>query len=72
MPIRNSIFILRGGRAPPGHGDINVAYEVVKVTTKLPCNIVIRREKTTFYFPLVTSLLWSVVLNFVMWLVGRR
>ena len=26
VPIRNSIFILRGGRAPPGHGDINGKY----------------------------------------------
>jgi hypothetical protein len=39
---------------------------------RLPGDIVIRGKNTTFYFPLVTSLLLSVLLSFVMWLVGRR
>ena len=38
----------------------------------LPGDIVIRGKNTTFYFPLVTSLLLSVLLSFVMWLLGRR
>ena len=39
---------------------------------RLPGDIVIRSKNTTFYFPLVTSLLLSVLLSFVMWLLGRR
>jgi len=39
---------------------------------RLPGDIVIRGKNTTFYFPLVTSLLLSVLLSAVMWLLGRR
>jgi len=39
---------------------------------RLPGDIVIRGKNTTFYFPLVTSLLLSLLLSFVMWLLGRR
>jgi len=37
----------------------------------LPGDIVIERENTTFYFPLVTCLLLSVVLSLVFWLANR-
>jgi hypothetical protein len=39
---------------------------------RLPGDIVIRGKNTTFYFPLVTSLLVSALLSVVMWLIGRR
>ena len=39
---------------------------------RLPGDIYIRRESWTFYFPLATSLLISLVLTFVFWLFGRR
>jgi len=39
---------------------------------RLPGDIVLRGKNTTHYFPLVTSLLLSVLLSFVMWLLGRR
>jgi len=39
---------------------------------RLPGDIVLRGRNTTYYFPLVTSLLLSVLLSFVMWLLGRR
>jgi Zn-dependent protease with chaperone function len=39
---------------------------------RLPGDIVIRGKNSVFYFPLVTCLLLSVVLSFVMWLIGRR
>ena len=39
---------------------------------RLPGDIVVRGKNTTFYFPLVTSLLVSALLSFVMWLLGRR
>ena len=39
---------------------------------RLPGDIVIRGKNTTFYFPLVTSLLVSALLSLIMWLIGRR
>jgi len=39
---------------------------------RLPGDIVIRGKNTAFYFPLVTCLLLSAVLSFILWLFGRR
>jgi hypothetical protein len=38
---------------------------------RLPGDIVYRGKNTVFYFPLATSLLLSVVLSFVLYLIGR-
>ena len=38
---------------------------------RLPGDIVIERENITFYFPLMTCLLVSVVLSLVFWAVNR-
>ena len=37
----------------------------------LPGDIVFRRGNTTFYFPIVTSIILSMVLSAVLWLFGR-
>src|SRR5439155_24330223 len=39
---------------------------------RLPGDIHIQRGNWTFYFPLATSLLLSVVLTLVLWILGRR
>lgn len=39
---------------------------------RLPGDIHIERGNWTFYFPLATSLLLSVVLTLILWIVGRR
>ncbi len=39
---------------------------------RLPGDIHVQRGNWTFYFPLATSLLLSVVLTLVLWLFGRR
>ena len=39
---------------------------------RLPGDITIRGKNSVFYFPLVTSLLISIVLTVVLWLFGRR
>jgi Protein of unknown function (DUF2905) len=39
---------------------------------RLPGDIYIQRGNWTFYFPLATSLLLSVALTLIFWLVGRR
>ncbi|MGM0853281.1 MAG: DUF2905 domain-containing protein [Bacillota bacterium] len=38
---------------------------------KLPGDIIIKKENTTFYFPLMTSILLSVILSVVLYLIGR-
>jgi hypothetical protein len=39
---------------------------------RLPGDIVVRGKNSVFYFPVVTSLLISLVLTLVLWLFGRR
>ena len=38
---------------------------------RLPGDIVVRRENFTLYFPIVTSLILSVVLTLIFWLMRR-
>jgi len=39
---------------------------------RLPGDVSIQRGNWTFYFPLATSLLVSVVLTLTFWIIGRR
>lgn len=39
---------------------------------RLPGDFVYKGRHSVFYFPLMTCLVLSLVLSFVMWLVGRR
>ena len=39
---------------------------------RLPGDVHIQRGNWTFYFPLATSLLLSVVLTLILWILGRR
>ena len=39
---------------------------------RLPGDIYIQRGNWTFYFPLATSLVLSVTLTLILWLIGRR
>jgi hypothetical protein len=39
---------------------------------KLPGDIMIERKNFTFYFPLATSILLSIVISFILWLLGRK
>jgi len=39
---------------------------------RLPGDIYIQRGNWTFYFPLATSLIMSVILTLIVWLLGRR
>lgn len=38
---------------------------------RLPGDIVVQRDNFTFYFPLMTSILVSVLLSLVFWVLGR-
>ena len=39
---------------------------------KLPGDIVLQRKNFTFYFPLATSILLSVILSLLFWIFGKR
>jgi ribose/xylose/arabinose/galactoside ABC-type transport system permease subunit len=39
--------------------------------SRLPGDISFTRGNTTFYFPIVTSIVLSIVLSAVLWLIGR-
>ncbi len=39
---------------------------------RLPGDIVVRRGNVTFYFPLATSIILSLLLTLVFWFIGRR
>ena len=39
---------------------------------RLPGDIVIRGKNTTFYFPLMTCILISLVGSLILWLINRR
>ncbi|WP_158737546.1 DUF2905 domain-containing protein [Alteribacillus sp. YIM 98480] len=38
---------------------------------KLPGDIIIKKENSTFYFPIVTSIVISIVLSLVFYIIGR-
>lgn len=38
---------------------------------KLPGDIVIKKENATFYFPIVTSIIVSIVLSAIFYVIGR-
>jgi hypothetical protein len=39
---------------------------------RLPGDILIRKKNFTFYFPITTGILLSLILTLVFWLAGRR
>jgi hypothetical protein len=39
---------------------------------RLPGDILIQKKNFTFYFPLVTSILLSLILTLLFWLLGKR
>ncbi len=39
---------------------------------RLPGDLVIQRKNFTFYFPLATSILLSIIISFILWFLGRR
>lgn len=53
-------------------GGVIVLSGKVPFLGRLPGDILIQKRNFTFYFPVVTSILISVVLTFILWLVGRR
>lgn len=38
---------------------------------KLPGDIIIKKERFTFYFPITTCIILSIVLSLLFWLIGK-
>ncbi len=38
---------------------------------KLPGDIVVKRENFTFYFPLATSIVISIIVSLILWFINR-
>lgn len=38
---------------------------------RLPGDIYVKRENFTFYFPLATSIILSLILSFILWLIRK-
>lgn len=53
-------------------GVVLLALEKIPGIGKLPGDIIIKRENFTFYFPLATSILLSVILSLVFYFINRR
>ncbi|RXZ02503.1 DUF2905 domain-containing protein [Fictibacillus sp. S7] len=41
------------------------------IVGKLPGDLVFKKGNTTFYFPIVTSIIASIVLSLIMYVIGR-
>lgn len=39
---------------------------------RLPGDIVIQKKNFSFYFPIATSILLSIVISLILWFIGRR
>lgn len=39
---------------------------------KLPGDIYIKKDNFTFYFPLATSIVLTIILTLILWLLGKR
>ena len=53
-------------------GLVLVFFDRVPWIGRLPGDIRVERGNWTFYFPLGTSILVSILLTLVLWLIGRR
>lgn len=53
-------------------GLILIFAEKIPWLGRLPGDIVVKRENFTFYFPLATSIVITIILTLLFWLIGRR
>jgi hypothetical protein len=53
-------------------GIVLVLFDRVPWIGRLPGDIHVQRGNWTFYVPLGTSILLSIILTLVLWLIGRR
>jgi len=64
-------ILLVSGLLLAGAGILFLLADRIGWIGKLPGDIIIKREKVTFYFPLATCILISIVLSLLFWLFRR-
>ncbi len=52
-------------------GVVLLFVEKIPFLGKLPGDILIKKEHFTFYFPLTTSILVSIIISLILYLVGK-
>jgi hypothetical protein len=65
-------FLILLGLIVAGVGGLLLFTGKIPWIGRLPGDIIIQRRNFTFYFPLATSILLSLILTLVFWLIGRR
>jgi len=65
-------FLILLGLIIAAIGGLLLFFEKIPWIGRLPGDIMIQRRNFTFYFPLVTSILLSVILTLIFWLIGRK
>ena len=65
-------FLILLGLIIAAIGGLLLFFEKIPWVGRLPGDIMIQRRNFTFYFPLVTSILLSVILTLIFWLIGRK
>ena len=53
-------------------GGVLLLFGKIPFIGKLPGDIMVQKKNFTFYFPLATSILLSLLLTFLFWLFGKR
>jgi hypothetical protein len=64
-------FLVIAGFALIGLGIILLFSDKIPFLGKLPGDIVVKKRNFTFYFPIATSILISIVLSIVFYLLGH-
>ena len=64
-------MLLIGGGPLALTGLLFMLFPKIPMPGRLPGDIVVKRENFSFYFPLMTSILLSVLLSLVLWLIRR-
>jgi hypothetical protein len=53
-------------------GGVLLLFGKIPFIGRLPGDIMVQKKNFTFYFPLATSILLSLLLTFLFWLFGKR
>lgn len=65
-------FLILAGLLIVVIGAVMVLIGRVPFVGKLPGDIVVQRRNFTFYFPLGTSILLSIIISLIFWLLSRK
>ncbi|AIY87524.1 MULTISPECIES: DUF2905 domain-containing protein [unclassified Thermotoga] len=64
-------FLILMGLILVAFGVLLILFERIPFLGKLPGDIVIKRKNFVFYFPLMTSLIISLLVSFILYLISR-